>query len=175
MRQLTVLDTIQSIPIKCQNPWSILKVSKSFCLWLSRPQYNKSIAWPNNSGLCYKCHDARFVLLLSSGLMMALNQTEILSLTRQPLPTIWDFFSRNNIKIKRAKPFYLCSEVTNQCIWIRNNISNWEIAVCAAGWSITWLTNLRLAMRSFYPPLSVSASFYWYLNLLEAPWKGKEL
>lgn len=137
------------------------------------PQY-KSIAWQNNSGLCYKRHDPRIVLLLSIGLMMALNQTEILSLTRQPFPTIWDFFP-NDIKIKHAKPSYLFSKVTNQCIWIRNNISNWEMAVCAAGSSITWLTNLRLAMRSFYPPLSVSASFYWYLNLLEAPWKGKKL
>lgn len=139
------------------------------------PQY-KSTAWQNNSGMCYKYRDARFVLLLSSGLMMALNQTEILSLTLQLLPTIWDIFFKWH-KNKTCKAF-LSLFWGNQPVYLnpqQHTVSNWEIAVCAAGSSITWLTNLRLAMRSFYPPLSVSASFYWYLNLLEAPWKGKKL
>ena len=137
------------------------------------PQY-KSIAWQSNSGLCYKYHDAPFVLLLSSRLMMALNQTEILSLTRQPLPTIWDFFFKWH-KNKTCKAF-LSLLWGNEPVYLNpQQHKHREMAVCAAGSSITWLTNLKLAMRSFYPPLSVSASFYWYLNLLEARWKGKKL
>ena len=105
------------------------------------PQY-KSIAWQNNSGLCYKYHDPRFVLLLSSGLMMALNQTEILSLTRNLyLPFVFFFSKWHKNKTCKAflslfwgnQPVYVNPQQHNfynqlgngsMCCWIKYHLIN---------------------------------------------------